>query len=230
MSTTPTPRNRRERRAAAKEDTPSSTTTSSSFPTIELKKPDYDAPRAPGHKTLYEIAEERQAELQASGFYDKYEKDPVHDAGDHQFWTGADDAPIGPAGEALVWSTSLAMLHFTLDVLVWHQYRQEIIWPEIWKKTFTILPALFMVIWFLKTATAMRWKWTRQVFFFGLSVVAGCYLLHSGNKDGYYAVMKRAPPVGTLWVWSCIEMDLYFALAHVGIVGFYMWWNGYSSF
>jgi hypothetical protein len=42
----------------------------------------------------------------------------------------ADTAPVEspPAAEAALWSLSLAMLHFTLDVLVQHQYAQEVSW------------------------------------------------------------------------------------------------------
>lgn len=238
----PAPRNRRERRAADKANkTKSSTTTattpshlSTRLPEIPLEKPDFDAPRQPGHKTLYEIAAERQAELEKEGFYDRYDDKYTHgeNAGDHQFWTGGpdDDAPIGPLGEAFVWGVSLAMLHFTLDVMVFHQYRQEIEWGEIWGRTFRMLPALFAVIYVLHTKTALRWGRLRQLFFFAGSVVAGCYLVKSGNKEGYYAVMKKAPPIGTLWVWSCVEMELWWAVAHVVIVGVYMWVNGFSAF
>jgi hypothetical protein len=236
MDDTPTPRNRRERRAAGRANKTKTTGTShlsAKLPEIPLKKPDFDAPRQPGHKTLYEIAAERQAELEKEGFYDKYNDKYAYgeNAGDHQFWSSpGDDEPVGPSGEAFVWGISLAMLHFTLDVLVFHQYRQEIEWKEIWVRTFTMLPALFIVIYILHTTAAQRWARLRQLFFFGTSIAAGCYLVKSGNMDGYYAVMKRAPPVGTLWVWSCVEMELWWAVAHVAIVGVYMWVNGFSAF
>jgi hypothetical protein len=236
MADTPTPRNRRERRAADKANGNKTKTPSSHLnarlPEVPLQKPDYDAQRAPGHKTLYDIAAERQKELEKEGFYDKYNDKYAHgeNAGDHQFWSSPEDEPIGPLGEALVWGVSLSMLHFTLDVLVFHQYRQEVAWKEIWTRTFTMLPGLLVVIYVLHTHIAKRWARLRQLFFFGSSIFAGCYLVKSGNMEGYYAVMKRAPPVGTLWVWSCIEMDLWWAVAHTVIVGLYMWVNGFSAF
>ena len=242
---TPTPRNRKERRAAAKADgtlkssSSKSTSTSTStnhlhtrLPEITYKKPDFDAPRVPGTKTLYEIAAERQAELEKEGFYDKYEDKYAHgeNAGDHQFWSSPEDEAIGPMGEATVWSISLAIFHFTLDVLVFHQYRQSIEWGEIVKRMFTMLPALWVAIYILHVRSVMRWKWSRQVLFWVGSTVAGCYLIKSGNKYGYYAVMKRAPPVGTVWVWSVVEMELVPAVVHVLVVGGYMWWNGFTNF
>jgi hypothetical protein len=42
--------------------------------------------------------------------------------------------------------------------------------------------------------------------------------------------MKAAPPVGTLWIWSVIEMSLlYAALNAVTVLG-YAWYNGFDYF
>ena len=236
---TATPRNRRERRAAAKADGTLHSTKSTStdhlttrLPQISYATPDFDKPRDPNTKTLYEIAAERQAELEKEGFYDKYNDKYAHgeNAGDHQFWSSPEDEPIGPAGEATVWSISLAMFHFTLDVLVFHQYRQTIEWREIIVRMFSILPALWVLIYFLHIRRVMAWRWTRQCVFFAASVGAGAHLIKSGNRYGYYAVMKTAPPVGTIWVWSVVEMELVPAVAHMLAVGGYMWWNGFGNF
>lgn len=55
-------------------------------------------------------------------------------------------------------------------------------------------------------------------------------MIYVGNTYDYYAVMKQAPPVGTLWVWSVIEMRLEFCLASVAVNLGYLWWNGFSTF
>jgi hypothetical protein len=67
-----------------------------------------------------------------------------------------------------------------------------------------------------------------QLFFFAVSVAAGCWLVRSVNEAGYYAVVKRAPQVGTLWIWSAVEMSLLPILVSCVIVGGYTWWNGFS--
>jgi len=227
------PRNRAQRRQAAHTGSPipkTEWTTSFLDQTtagIPLAQPDRSGPKA---KTLYDLAAERQTELQKEGFYAREAKEPLGSEGEHQFMSTDDDAPIGPLGDALVYTISLGMLHFTLDVLVFQQYRQEILWREIFEKTGKILPGLFFVIWSLHSKTANRVPWLRQLFFLASSVAAGCCLIHSGNLDGYYAVMKRAPGVGTLWIWGVVEMDLWWCLANVVIVGGYMWWNGFSAF
>jgi len=68
----------------------------------------------------------------------------------------------------------------------------------------------------------------RQVIFFATSVAAGCYLIHVTNSAGYLAVMKQAPPLGCLWVWSVIELDLPWAVLSLVGAGYFLWSGGYS--
>jgi hypothetical protein len=52
-----------------------------------------------------------------------------------------DDEPlIGRLGESLLWSVSLTMLHFTLDVLVMNQYAVELDWSKLLQKTIQAFP------------------------------------------------------------------------------------------
>jgi len=122
------------------------------------------------------------------------------------------------------------MLHFTLDVLVYSQYRQSIEWTPIFTRTATILPALFLLIYLPRSKYLAGFALLKQVFYLCTAVGAGCYMIFAGNKYDYYAVMKQAPPVGTLWVWSVIEMRLEFAVVSVLIDLGYLWWNGFSAF
>jgi hypothetical protein len=69
-----------------------------------------------------------------------------------------------------------------------------------------------------------------QVFFFIMSIAAGCYLCYAGEKFAYFAVMKRAPSLGVLWIWSIIELQLVPALSSLSIVAAYFWSQGFSIF
>lgn len=231
MDDSPQPRNRKERRAAAREDAKKGkegTHLNQKHAEIPMAQPDRSGPKG---KTLYEIAAERQAQLQAEGFYEKEEerlkkqKAAGYGGGDE-----FSDEPLGAFGEAVLYSVALTMLHFSLDVLVYNQYRQEIEWGEIWRRCGQVLPALFVVVYSMHVELAKRLGILRQLLFLGCAVTAGVYMVWSGNKKGYYAVMKRAPPIGTIWVWSVIEMDLPYALASLVAVIGYMWWNGFGAF
>jgi hypothetical protein len=68
----------------------------------------------------------------------------------------------------------------------------------------------------------------RQAIFFGTGISAGCYLIYITNEFSYIAVLKRAPPLGCLWVWSVLELNLPLAVASVACAGGYFWQGGYA--
>lgn len=226
------PRNRKERRAQAKANNqpmPPPLRTAADLP---MRQPDRSGPKG---KTLYDLAEERRAELAAHGQpFSKIHSDglvrdengTILSASSKDF----SDEPLGPFGEAVFLTVSLAMLHFTLDVLVYNQYRQEIEWPPIFKRTGTLAPVLLFIIYALKTRTARKVEVLRQMLFLAIAVGSGCYVIYAGNTYSYYAVMKRAPPLGTLWIWSVVEMKLEWALASVVVNLGFLFWGGYSVF
>jgi hypothetical protein len=230
--------NRKERRAAEKSSGkkgPNSTATGFQLePSTELdedgvkyilQQPDYDS--KPIGKTLFELAEERQRELN-KGKPRKWDLDSGNTPpGERPF---NDEEPIGPFGDAILYSVSLATLHLTFDVIVYSQYREEVIWPEIFQRAGVSLPIFFMLVYLLHVDFSKRFPILRNIFFFLVSVVAGCYMVYSGNVHGYFYVMKTAPPIGSLWVWSVVEMDVAYAAGSCAIVATYLWWNGFDAF
>lgn len=67
-----------------------------------------------------------------------------------------------------------------------------------------------------------------QFLFFVMSIGAGCWLIRAANLEGYFAVMKQAPPLGTLWVWSVIELKLPWAVGSTVAVAAFLYAGGYS--
>ncbi|KAF2104870.1 hypothetical protein NA57DRAFT_71073 [Rhizodiscina lignyota] len=225
MASTQQPKNRKERRAAERSGKSKDPDKIQTIDDIAMELP---TRKRPDGKTLFELADERQAELDKDKPPEE-RRGPVRDKdGDWEFMS---DEPLGAFGDAVLYGSSLSMLHFTLDVLVYNQYRQEIEWKEIAARWAVAVPILMLLVYMLHGTPSNRYLAIgKQVLFMGTSVVAGCYLVFSGNKHGYYAVMKRAPPVGTLWVWSVIEMQLGYAVPSLLAVGCYMWWHGLSAF
>src|SRR5947207_4021499 len=90
--------------------------------------------RAPTSKTLFDLATERQDILDKGQPFKRKE--------------GAESAEsekeelIGRLGEAVVWTITLLMLHFTLDVLVHHQYAEEISWNSIIYRCIYVMPGM----------------------------------------------------------------------------------------
>jgi hypothetical protein len=67
-----------------------------------------------------------------------------------------------------------------------------------------------------------------QFLFFISSITAGSYLIYITNMHGYYAVMKQAPPLGCLWIWSVIELDIFWATGSLICCGIFLKYGGYS--
>jgi hypothetical protein len=161
---------------------------------------------------------------------------------------GNDDAGTAeiPAwADTLLLSISLSLLHLTLSILTMHQYAEALVIPPLIINTVsTAFPTLFILIHVsrghllpssiqsyvanLAGTSRKRLAWAKQAWLVCIANLAGGYLIHLTNEDGYYAVMKQAPSIGTLWVWSVLEMGLVGAL--LGVVGPAGWgyWKGYG--
>ncbi|KAF9736705.1 hypothetical protein PMIN06_002738 [Paraphaeosphaeria minitans] len=230
--------NRKERRVAGKgtNGTGSATSTGSAFqPSTDideeginmiLKHPDRSGPKG---KTLFELAEERQRELDiANGRKPRWD---IHNGntpdGERPF---NDEEPLSPLAVGVLYSVTMAVMHLTVDILVYSQYREDVIWSDIFQRAGTALPIFFLLVYLANVDFSNRFPLLRNLAFFAGAVTAGSYLVRSGNKHGYFFVMKSAPPVATLWVWSTIEMDVqYSALSALAVLG-YSWWNNFGFF
>ncbi|KIW33215.1 uncharacterized protein PV07_00083 [Cladophialophora immunda] len=143
--------------------------------------------------------------------------------------------------DTLLLASSLSAVHFTLSVLAMHQYAEEVRFrPLIMQTVFIAFPTLTIFISLFhghllpasltNIPTSVKY-WIvllRSMIYVVTANVAGCYLIQLTNDKGYYAVMKDAPGVGTIWVWAVLEMGLLGALAGVAGPGIYAWWFGYG--
>ncbi|PLB38108.1 uncharacterized protein BDW47DRAFT_125807 [Aspergillus candidus] len=69
----------------------------------------------------------------------------------------------------------------------------------------------------------------RTVVFLPVAVALGVKLMTITNEDPYYAVMKRAPAIGTIWVWCILEMPVgATVLGALGPLVWGVWWRGYG--
>lgn len=243
--------NRKQRRA--KESHTSSPKTADDIP---LAQPDR-SPSSRKPKTLLEIAAEKQAQLDPSAR--KYNSNitpenivqveigedgnVVPNAALESLTGGVEDRDETPWLDAILLTTSLAAVHFTFEVLTVHQYAQELRFPPIFAHTvFTAWPTLMVVVslfrgLLLPISTKNLSKPVqqvisvlRQVIYVCIANLAGCYLIYLTNDKGYYAVMKNAPAVATMWLWAILELGLVGALVGVLGPGCYAWWYGYGVF
>ena len=230
MATSQPPRHRKERRAQAKLDTENAKA-------IPLAQPDHDGPK---QKTLLEIAEERQLLSRSSA-----SKNPDLSLENTSVVTINPDGSLSQPSEAKIsdtgaetfppwldialYTTTLVFLHFTLSFLVTFQYSHTR--PDIWplflsSSVFNRTPPLLLFLVALLHPRASHPA--MQVGFTGMAIAAGGYLVKISNENPYMAVMKQAPELGTLWVWSVVESRWELALAGVLAVAGWGWMQGYG--
>ncbi|KAK3339989.1 hypothetical protein B0T25DRAFT_466798 [Lasiosphaeria hispida] len=209
---------------------------------IKLKQPDRSGPT---EGTLLQLAQERglfeQAEKQQAA--NKKSAGIAVRPGDADDDDGDEEAGLPPTAErildTLLWTVSLAMLHFTLDVLVQNQYSiDRVQFPNVFARAGQALMVFGLLFYplhphksnptILPGLPARFQPVLRQTIFFAASVVAGCYLIYTTNTFGYMAVMKHAPPLGCLWVWSVIELDLPWAVLSLAVAGTFLWLRDYD--
>lgn len=119
----------------------------------------------------------------------------------------------------------LLAVHVCLNILVRMQYGQDVDTSLVVKDTIQSVPVLALTHYMLH-------PYKRNLLFklasFACSCSIGMYLVYCTNEEGYYAVMKRAPSLGTLWVWLFLEMEWNWASISLLSVGAYMWINDYK--
>jgi hypothetical protein len=93
---------------------------------IPLRQPDRSRPDI-SQETLFDIAGKRGLLNETNGASLQAEDGLAGES---------TNPPIGRLGEAILYSISLAMLHFTFELLVQHQYAVEISWPKIFRTSF----------------------------------------------------------------------------------------------
>lgn len=72
---------------------------------------------------------------------------------------------------------------------------------------------------------------SHNFFFLAVSIFLGTRLIAISNDARYYAVMKKAPPIGTLWVWCVLEMSPGFAaLGLLAPMSWAVFYKGYGIF
>ena len=198
---------------------------------VLLSQPSRNAPRG---KTLLDIANERQLLGEPSQSQPSIATTKINPDGSLSHI----DAPIDAADSAatpyldiLLYTATLTLLHYTLTVLVHHQYATT---PPSLPKLFyastvaSSTPALILIL--VAALHPRSSHIVTQLLFATLSVVAGTWLVYASNEDPYMAVMKKAPPLGTLWVWAVVEMRWEWAVGSLSLVTAWGWWNGYTVY
>ncbi|EPS39217.1 hypothetical protein H072_7022 [Dactylellina haptotyla CBS 200.50] len=134
---------------------------------------------------------------------------------------------FGDAAQTFFFSIPLLLLLGGFYVLVQAQYLEETSYPEIISRTLKSFPAIWMTLY----VTHPRRDWKIVQFAFVCTAIStGCWVVYNVNHHGYYKIMKMVPPLGTLLIYSVIQMDLAPSVLSLAAIGFYTWYYDFSIF
>ncbi|PWZ00485.1 hypothetical protein BCV70DRAFT_216671 [Testicularia cyperi] len=117
--------------------------------------------------------------------------------------------------DLLIWTMPFGFMYTLLDVLVRQQYGETVGFFDQGKRLVGAIPLLALFIYYNLTS---RRKVLLQVILFSISVVCGCSLIYIVNKSPYDVVVQRVAPLGTLWIFAVVRLDLLPACVGLAIV------------
>lgn len=186
------------------------------------------------HKTLLDIANERQLLSKSENSSPSITTTKINPDGSISTLEqsdGSSDPVETPYLDIILYTITLALLHFTLTVLVHHQYATTPpSLPLLFYESTIASPAPALLLILVAILHPRSHQIATQLLFVTLSIVAGAWLVYASNEDPYMAVMKKAPPLGTLWVWAIVEMKWDWAVGCLGLVAGWAWWKGYAMY
>ncbi|CAE6531852.1 unnamed protein product [Rhizoctonia solani] len=131
----------------------------------------------------------------------------------------AEEEQLSPVADSIldtaIMAIPLSTLYIVLDLLVQQQYAQQPTIKEELGRVVTNVPILFILIHYTnkRKATPMA-----QLFLFLTAILAGPRMIWLVNKGSWLHVTRQAPPLGAIWVYTIIQLNLVPAAASLIVV------------
>ncbi|KAI9466833.1 hypothetical protein BJY52DRAFT_1234630 [Lactarius psammicola] len=150
-----------------------------------------------------------------------------HEASSTSPGASVDEDEDYPLAEEIFAATTLlipmSFLLLMMYILVHFQYGQQPSWSAITDRMLSSVPILAIFIFFTNRHKHKRWA---QAGFFVLSVVSGTRMIYQVNYSNWLLNMQQCPPIGTIWVYTVLQLDLGPAALALSTVGVWVWWTG----
>ncbi|KAK6909697.1 hypothetical protein L486_00656 [Kwoniella mangroviensis CBS 10435] len=123
-------------------------------------------------------------------------------------------------GDDEIFNTLILVVPFTflyllLDILVHLQYNHRPDKSDLMKGCIVALPT-----------NRHASHWITNSFLISASLISGCRLIYLVNTASWSVVTAEAPPMGTLWILTIVQLPLSRAVLALGLVGGWIWWKG----
>ncbi|KAF8505589.1 hypothetical protein F5888DRAFT_1604594 [Russula emetica] len=178
-----------------------------------------------------QISDEEQWRLiEQSGILKKVptsDHEPTSVSSTPQANQGNDGEEEYPLAEELFAATVLlipvSFLLLMMYILIHFQYGQHPTWDVITERMLSSIPILAIFVFYTNRYKQTRWM---QAFLFVLSVASGARMIYQVNYSNWRVNMQQCPPLGTIWVYTVLQLDLGPAVLALSAVAFWVWWTG----
>lgn len=150
--------------------------------------------------------------------------------------------------DLIIWGVPFTSLFVLLDIMIQQQYAMHpTILQEIGRMLGTV-PFLLGIIWISKSqgdalvkgqfsisilftftsSATIRPVFSRtrlQAILFLASTLCGCSFIYVFNESLWQDVMRRSAPLGTLWIYCIVKLDLLPCVVSLALVGGFIWWQ-----
>lgn len=123
---------------------------------------------------------------------------------------------VEAALDTLIWTIPFAFLYLMLDIMIQQQYAMHPTFLTEAGRLAQALPLLTAFVYY--TAIRNRGSLVLQVFLFTAGTACGCGFLFTYTTSNHMIVTRRIAPLGTLWIYTVVRMELRFAVLSLAII------------
>ncbi|KAG0339830.1 hypothetical protein BG004_006657, partial [Podila humilis] len=120
--------------------------------------------------------------------------------------------------EGIFFSIPTTCLFVVMDILVHRQFGEDYGSGDIFRKIVKAFPAILIMVYFSNKAKNNK---LTQASMFVISIICGCYFLHTMFRSPAMGIMLRAPGIITILVYCIVQLDLFPAVISLALCGLY---------
>ncbi|KAF9164323.1 hypothetical protein BGX21_000870 [Mortierella sp. AD011] len=132
--------------------------------------------------------------------------------------TPIDDSDRDYIFEGIFFSIPTTCLFIVMDILVHRQYAETYTGIQVVQKALKIFPAILIMVYF---SNKFKTSKLAQGAMFVVSIICGCYFLHTMYRSPAMGIMLRAPGIITILVYCIVQLQLIPAVISLAICGLY---------
>lgn len=122
--------------------------------------------------------------------------------------------------DTVIWTMPFAFLLLMMDIMIQQQYGTQPTFLGEVSRLISTIPILTAFIYYTSISPVLQGR-LQQVFLCGISTSCGCSFLYIYSRSPMEMVVRRVPPLGTLWMYTLVKMDLSPVLLSLSIVYLY---------